>query len=357
MNPRELGFHPLRLNEAVVFARASESPWPRNLTSGFNVGPRTNEPPPWNDVIGETKDRGQANGLILRHGRVAARWGNVRRADMSFSLAKSYLSLIAGVAVSQGLIRDVDEPMWNYAIDSDFDSAQNRGITWRHLLQQTSEWEGTMFGKPDLIDRNRQIGPNSDNSQKGSHRTLSHPGGYWEYNDVRVNRLSLSLLQVFGRPLQDVLNETVMEPMEASPTWIWVPYRNAWVTVNGQSVPSVPGGSHWGGGLFMSTSDHALMGILVLNRGRWGERQLIDDSWFDSLVEPCPLQPNYRFSLVTDLPGVLDSRALRYALIARASVLPRARAALSSSDMGMESSLTIQVLDQSTRLLVSSCCH
>ena len=33
----------------------------------------------------------------------------------------------------------------------------NGAITWRHLLQQTSEWEGTLFGKSDIIDRNRNL--------------------------------------------------------------------------------------------------------------------------------------------------------------------------------------------------------
>ena len=294
-DPTELGFNTARLNEVVAFARTAESPWPKNLESEFDVGPRTNELSPWNEVIGKTKDRGDANGLILRYGGIAARWGDVNRVDMSFSLAKAYLSLLAGVAVTRGLIRDIDEPMRNYALDSDFDSPQNRDITWRHLLQQTSEWEGTLFGKPDLIDRNRQIGPNADNSRKGSPRPLSRPGRYWEYNDVRVNRLSLSLLQVFGRPLQEILDETLMAPMGASRTWAWVPYGNSWVSIDGQSIPSVPGGSHWGGGLFMSTADHARTGHLVLNRGRWDGRQLIDDAWFELLTEPCPVQPTYGF--------------------------------------------------------------
>ena len=42
-----------------------------------------------------------------------------------------------------------------------------------------------------------------DNSRQGEHRDLAAPGAYWEYNDVRVNRLSLSLLKVFRKPLDD----------------------------------------------------------------------------------------------------------------------------------------------------------
>jgi len=79
-------------------------------------------------------------------------------ATFTFSVAKSYLSVLAGVAVDRGLIRDIDEPVHAYGLDDGFDSAQNRAVTWRHLLQQTSEWQGTLWGKPDSIDHNRNLG-------------------------------------------------------------------------------------------------------------------------------------------------------------------------------------------------------
>ena len=49
------------------------------------------------------------------------------------------------------------EPVGRLVNDGGFDIAQNRAVTWRHLLQNTSEWEGELFGKSDLIDRNRQL--------------------------------------------------------------------------------------------------------------------------------------------------------------------------------------------------------
>ncbi len=232
----EAGMDAGKLAEAVAFAEAAETPWPTDLSKGLNAGTASNEPPPWNKVLGPTKDRGGPSGLILRGGKIAARWGDPRRVDMTFSIAKSYLSILTGVAVARGLIRDVDDPVREYALDDGFDNPQNRDITWRHLLQQTSEWEGTLWDKPDLVDRNRQVGPGSDNSRKGTHRDLQAPGRFWEYNDVRVNRLSLSLLQVFRRPLPDVLREAVMDPIGASDTWEWHAYGNARFEIDGQSM-------------------------------------------------------------------------------------------------------------------------
>jgi CubicO group peptidase (beta-lactamase class C family) len=284
-----------RLAEATAFAEDAETDWPRDLSKGLAAGTNTLEPPPWNKVLGPTKDRGGPNGLILRGGRIVAEWGDTGRCDMTFSIAKSYLSILAGVAVAQGLIRDVDDPVRDYALDDGFDSEQNRTITWRQLLQQTSEWEGTLWDKPDLVDRNRQVGPGSDNSRKGTHRDLQPPGSYWEYNDVRVNRLSLCLLQVFRRPLPEVLAETIMGPIGASDTWEWRAYANARFTIDNEEMPSVPGGAHWGGGIFISSRDHARVGLMMARGGRWNDQQVLPGSWVDACRTPCPINAEYGY--------------------------------------------------------------
>ena len=152
VGPAEAGFDPARLAEAVAFAEANESPWPRTmyLETGEYIGTADmGEAPPWNDVLGEVRPRGGAGGLVIRSGRIAAEWGDTNRRDMTFSIAKSYLAVLAGVAVERGLIRSIDDPVRDYSLDDGFTSPQNRDITWRHLLDQTSEWEGTLFDKPD----------------------------------------------------------------------------------------------------------------------------------------------------------------------------------------------------------------
>jgi len=291
----DAGLDAQKLAEAVAFAQAAETSWPRDLSRGLAAGTATREPPPWNKVLGPTKDRTGPNGLILRGGRIAAEWGDTLRPDMTFSIAKSYLSILTGIAVARGLIRNVDDPMREYALDDGFDSAQNRDITWRHLLHQTSEWEGTLWDKPDLIDRNRQVGVGSDNSRKGTHRNLQAPGSFWEYNDVRVNRLALSLLQVFRRPLPEVLREAIMDPIGASDTWEWHAYSNARFEIDGQEMPSVPGGAHWGGGIFISSRDHARTALLMARGGRWNGKQLLPDSWVQASRTPCPINPEYGY--------------------------------------------------------------
>ena len=60
-----------------------------------------------------------------------------------------------------------------------------------------------------------------------------------------------------------------MDPIGASTTWRWYGYKNSWVEIDGNRVQSVSGGGHSGGGVFISTEDHARFGLLFLNNGIW----------------------------------------------------------------------------------------
>ena len=221
------------LDDAIRYALAHETPWPRDLRAHLDAG--FFEPPPHNEILGPIRSRGAPNGLILRGGSEVARWGDTRQVDFTFSVAKSYLSLLAGIAVADGLIADLDEPVGRTVDDGGFAGPHNGAITWRHLLQQTSEWEGTLFGKSDIIDRNRNLAVEGK-GRKGDARPLRPPGSFWEYNDVRVNRLALALLRRFRRPLPEVFAERIMQPIGASGDWSWHGYRTSMVEIDGRTI-------------------------------------------------------------------------------------------------------------------------
>ena len=280
-----------RLAEAVAFAEAHETPFPRDLRAFLEAGHF--DPPPHNAVIGPVFPRGAPNGLIERGGERLAAWGDTRQADMTFSVAKSYLSLLAGIAHGDGLLPDLDEPVRERIRDGGFESDQNSTITWRHLLTNTSEWEGELFGKSDRIDRGRDLA--REGASKGMDRALQQPGTYWEYNDVRVNRLSLCLLRLFRTPLPEVFAERILDPIGGSRDWVWYPYDNATVQVGDQKLPSVPGGTHWGGGMRIHAEDQALVGRLVANGGNWKGRRILPEGWIRQSLTPCPLNASYGF--------------------------------------------------------------
>ena len=297
IEPQDAGFDPAKLAEIAAFHVANESEWPRSRyhPNGEYVGTAyIQEKPPFNEVIGPVRERDAPAGMLLKGGRIVSQWGDVARADMTFSVAKSFLGILAGLAVERGLIRSLDDRAADYALDDGFSGPHNSAITWRHLLQQTSEWEGTLWSKPDAVDRNRQAGPGASNDRKGEERALRAPGAHWEYNDVRVNRLSLSLMQVFRRPLPEVLNEAIMEPIGAS-GWEWRGYRNSTVEIDGAPMESVSGGGHWGGGLFIPTTVLARVGLLIQRGGEWNGRQLVSRDWIAQMCEACDANPVYGF--------------------------------------------------------------
>lgn len=284
--PGELGMDAGQLEEAVAFARQAESDIPYDLELFVS---QTFAGEPHNEIIGPTKERGPATGMILRNGYKVAEWGEPHRVDMTFSVTKSFLSATAGLAYDQGLIKDVHDPVRHYVQDGGFDSRQNRNITWDHLLRMTSEWEGTLFGKPDWADR-----PDGERGRYHE-RELQEPGTNWKYNDVRVNRLALALLRVHREPLPAVLREQIMEPIGASRTWQWHGYENSWVRVDGQRMQSVSGGGHWGGGMFINARDMARFGLLTLNRGVWDGDRILSGEWVEKSLTPTEIQPDYGY--------------------------------------------------------------
>ena len=212
-----VGMNADRLAEAVKFAQAHEVNWLRDMRAQIE---RDVAHEPYSQLLGETKDRGGPTGIIVRYGYIVAEWGDTHRVEMSFGIAESYLSVLVGLALERGLIKDIHDPVWKYVTDGGFDSAHNTPITWHMLLNQTSEWEGMLWGKPDIADRRRGYG-----------RNLHEPGTFWEYNDVRVNRLALSLLRVWNQPLPQVLQEQIMDPIGASHSWVWHGYRTSFVDI------------------------------------------------------------------------------------------------------------------------------
>lgn len=285
---------PQAMKDAIQFSNDHETAWDRSVKGMWGVHP--NDPPPWNTLLGPVHDRGPVSGAISVDGRLLTSWGEPDRADLTFSIAKTYLALLAGVAHDRGLLPDVNEPVQKRVPGIGFDDEHNAQVTWAQLLQQTSEWTGDYFGLPDQADHYRAVTFGAPpNGKKGDLRPVQTPGTYWEYNDVRINQLSLALLHLFGRPLPDVFREAIMRPAGASNNWNWVGYDNAWVDMNGQRVQSVPGGTHWGGGLSISANDQLKVAQIFVNDGKVDGRQIISREWITRMQTPCGLAPYYGY--------------------------------------------------------------
>lgn len=242
-------------------------------------------------LLGPTKKRGGPAGLIIKNGYIVAQWGDVERVDMTFSVTKSYLSSIAGLALDNGMIRNVHDKVNKYVWDETFEGVHNARITWDHLLTQSSDWSGTLFGQYDWADRPPKEGGIDD----WRNRKLLEPGTNFEYNDIRVNVLAYSLLQVWRKPLAVVLKEKIQDPIGASSTWRWYGYDNSFVNMDGVMTQSVSGGGHFGGGLFINTLDQARYGLLFLRKGKWKDKQILSEKWVNAVHQPSKANKAYGY--------------------------------------------------------------
>lgn len=273
----EVGMDATRVDAAMRFAAAHEFAGLRDLRVQIE---RDNARELYPEIVGPVWPRGPTNGVLIRHGRVVGTWGDPTQVDLSFSVAKSYLSLVLGLSIDRGLIGAVDEPVGLRVRDGGFDDPHNAPITWRMLVTMTSEWRGTLWNKPDVADRRR-----------GSFRTLEAPGTFWEYNDVRANRLALSLTRLWRRPLGEVLADEIGSVIGGERRWYG--YFDARVDLDGRSVESVSGGSHWGGGMRCDSYAHARFGLLAARSGDWGGRRVVSRDWFGTATTPVPSAPFY----------------------------------------------------------------
>jgi CubicO group peptidase (beta-lactamase class C family) len=280
--PEDVGMDGVLLERAIAFARAHESTMPRDFSDQVQKFGRVLGPLP--------KERGGTNGLVIRHGYIVGEFGDTTRVDPTYSAAKSFLSTALGVALDRGLIKDVNDPVRNSVHDGGYDSPHNAKIAWHHHVQQTSEWEGVMWGKPHDF-----LGIEEFGAGKREPRTLQEPGTFYEYNDVRINRLALSLLRVFKKPLPDVLKEAVMDPIGASQTWKYLGYDNSDVVIDGKTMKSVNGGTRWGGGWWVNSRDQARYGYLFLREGQWKDRQILSEKWVRMATTPGPVGPDYGY--------------------------------------------------------------
>ncbi len=304
----EVGMNAAKIQEAIEYAQSMESENPRSMEMNHY---QTFGREPFGDAIGPFKDRGDQTGIIIKNGYIIAEWGEPLRVDMTHSVTKTFLSTAVGLMYDRGYIRDVNDLVDPYMapilvmefddttpkadefgspkVMEPFKNEHNSKITWDHLLRQTSDWEGTLFGKPDWADR-----PSGERSTWIT-RDRFEPGTEWEYNDVRVNLLALAALNVVREPLPKFLKEHMMDKIGASPTWRWQGYETSWVVIDGQLMQSVSGGGHWGGGMFISARDQARLGLLTLRDGNWNGQQIISEEWIELSKTPTEANPRYGY--------------------------------------------------------------
>lgn len=223
--------------------------------------------------------------LVVRNGAIVfEKYYQGGREDLreQFSITKTAMSALTGIAIGQRLVESVEAEVYSYLPDSVRSgmSSAARSVTVRQLLTHTS----------GLAD-NGGLGVIEPTALRRSVQSLAHaPGTAFAYNGDNANLLSVVISQASGRRASEFARAYLLDP---------IGIRQArWEE-----------GSQWTAGctgLAVTTRDMARLGYLYLRKGRWNDVQVLSPDWVDeSTRKQVPIPPYYQTPGIDDAHGYL----------------------------------------------------
>jgi CubicO group peptidase (beta-lactamase class C family) len=212
------------------------------------------------------------------------------------SISKSFTSACIGIAVKQGFIKSIDEPIFAYFPEyaKYFDPAK-RKITIRHLLTMTSglEWDEKTFLDPknSELQMDKSANPIAFILNR---KVVSAPGTVWNYSSGSAQLLGEILWKATGEKVDKYAEKNLFAPLGIK-KYTWAPI-----------VKNMPGAA-WG--LRLRSRDLAKFGLLYMNYGKWGNTQVLDTDWVKQSLSAQVSRPSenpnvprgYGFQFWTDL--------------------------------------------------------
>lgn len=185
------------------------------------------------------------------------------------SITKSVVSALAGLAIADGAIKSLDQPVVDWFPEySELNTAEGRRLTLRHLLSMTSglAWEESV---PYTDPRNDEIVMTRDPQplRYVLSRTLTHdPGAEFNYNGGLVQVMAAVIQRAVKMPIQEYARMKLFTPLGID-TVEWV-----------GDLAGMPSAAS---GLRLRARDIAKFGSLYLHEGRWNGRPVLPAAWAD----------------------------------------------------------------------------
>ncbi len=196
---------------------------------------------------------------------------NPKTLSGSFSAAKSIISLLIGIAVQEGKIKSLEEPVGNYV--PHFKEGDLAKVRIVDLLTMSS---GSSYLESDksYFSMNAMAYYGDDENYMVSKMIAKEPAGqFWEYRSGDTQVLGLIVEKAFGASISDLVATKFMEPMGAEADALWLldgdqKHEKAFCCFNGVA------------------RDYARFGQLVLNNGKWGNQQIVDSNYIIKATTP-----------------------------------------------------------------------
>lgn len=231
------------------------------------------------------RERAITSVLVLHDGAIVheAYYLGTRADDLriSWSMAKSYLSVLFGILVNEGVFSSLDDPVTDYV--PELAGSAYEGASIRNVLQMSS---GVVFDE-DYLDYNSDInkmgrilalGGKMDEFAAGLKERFAAPGETWKYTSIDTHIVGMVARRATGRSLSDLMADKLMGPMglEGSAAYL----------TDGVGVAFALGG------LNITTRDYGRFAQMVLQDGRWNGAQIVPAAWLDAATAPsAPTKP------------------------------------------------------------------
>ena len=191
----------------------------------------------------------------------------------SFSVAKSYLSALVGIAAEEGHLA-LDDPITEHIpelLDRDPRFAR---ITVEHLLSMSSGLRYVENSLPWGDDAETYYGTDLRNLALEDTEIVERPGVTWLYNNYNPLLLGMILERTTGMPVAEYLERKLWQPLgsEFAASWSLDSERSGFEKMES--------------GLNARAIDFARLGVLYANGGEWGGRQLVPGDWVATSTEP-----------------------------------------------------------------------
>jgi CubicO group peptidase (beta-lactamase class C family) len=190
------------------------------------------------------------------------------------SVSKSVASLAVGIAIDQGLIRNVNEPIFSFFPElADLRTLEKDRILLRHVLDMTMglEWVEATPATGDFANDEARMHMAADQCRYVLGLAVTAPAGQeFHYSTGALALVSAIVRKATGRPLDEFARANLFDRLGIS--------AGEWRRVRGDTDA--------GGGLRLRSREMAKIGQLVLAGGRWNEHQVVSRSWIEASTAP-----------------------------------------------------------------------
>ncbi|MGD2124102.1 MAG: serine hydrolase [Gemmatimonadota bacterium] len=184
------------------------------------------------------------------------------------SCTKSVSSLLVGLAVQEGLIPGVGEPLLNFFPQERAAAAEG----WEDLtLEQLLTMSLALNWSPEEAESVHGTGPEAFR-QILARTVAGRPGVDWAYVNMNVNLLAGVLRQATGEQAEAFAARTLFGPLGIT-EWDWDPMKTE-------------GFNLMDGSLRLRARDMARIGVMVANGGEWQGQRIVAEDWIRNSIRP-----------------------------------------------------------------------